>query len=230
MMHPNRGGTIQEMAAKQFYRLEEFLTDYPGMMVYPATEAGLTLKGEFDFTASMGELPCIADSYAVEILVPDGFPEKVPRVTETGGKIPRDGKHHVNPDNTLCLGSPLRLLWKLSKAPTLVGFAEECLVPYLYGISYKLKHGTFPFGELAHGEPGVVTDYLNLLSLASRDQVLHALALLGKKKRLANKQPCPCGCGKRLGSCMYHFKMIELRQLASRPWFRQHLATLESGK
>lgn len=217
------------MAFEQFYRLEEFLTDYPGMVASPATEAGLTLKGEFEFSASRSGLPSIMDCYALEIVVPTGFPIEVPSVTEIGGKIPRDGKHHVNPDNTLCLGSPLRLRWKLSRAPTLIGFSEDCLVPYLYSISHKLQHGTFPFGELAHGEPGVVADYLDLFELANRDQVLHALDLLGKKKRFANKQSCPCGCGKRLGVCSYRLTMIELRKLAGRPWFRQHLATLGSG-
>ncbi|MCK4356750.1 hypothetical protein KAW44_06690, partial [Candidatus Bipolaricaulota bacterium] len=115
-------------------------------------------------------------------------------------------------------------------APTLVGFAEECLVPYLYSISHKLQRGAFPFGELEHGKPGVISDYLDLFGLKSRAQVLRVLELLGMKKRLANKKPCPCGCGKRLGACKYHFKMAELRELAERSWFRQHLATLGSGK
>lgn len=210
--------------------LEEFLKDYPNMIVPPATSEALMLRGDFEFSASRSDSPHISDSYALTINVPVSFPRQIPSVTETGGRIPKDDNHHVNSDDTLCLGSPLRLLWKLGNRPTLIGFAEECLVPYLYGMSHKLEHGTFPFGELEHGEPGVIDDYLDLLGLMSRRQVIRALTLLGMKKRLANKRPCPCGCSKRLGACPYHFKMIELRQLAERAWFRQHVATLGTGK
>ena len=210
--------------------LEEFLKDYPGMLIAPPKNGSFILSGEFEFSVPSTRLPHIADSYALRIEVPNSFPQVAPLVTETNHKIPRDGKHHVNPDHTLCLGSPLRLFWKLKRAPTLVGFAEECLVPYLYSISHKLQYGTFPFGELEHGKPGVISDYLDLFGLKSREQVIRALELLGMKKRLANKKLCPCGCGKRLGACRYHIKMVELRELASRPWFRQHLATLGLGK
>ncbi len=220
------------MVSTQLPKLEEFLRDYPGMMVSPATERAFMLKGEFEFSVKESEHPSITDSYALEIMVPDGFPKVVPLVKEIGRKIPRDGKHHVNPppDNTLCLGSPLRLRWKLMNTPTLVGFAKACLVPYLYSVSYKLKYGVFPWGELAHGEPGVIHDYLDLFDLRSSEQVLYVLELLGKKKRLANKKQCPCGCGKRLGACPYHFKMLKFRELASRSWYRQHLVNIGSGK
>ncbi len=120
--------------------------------------------------------------------MPAAFPRDLPRVTETGRRIPREGEHHVNPtDDTLCLGSPLSLLLKLSTDPTLNGFAETCLVPYLHAVSYKLRHGgPFPFGELAHGTPGVLTDYRSLLCLKDDEQAREAVRLLGMKKRRAN--------------------------------------------
>jgi hypothetical protein len=37
---------------------------------------------------------------------------------------------------------------KLSQSPTYLGFASECIVPYLFSISYKFKYGELPFGEL----------------------------------------------------------------------------------
>jgi len=219
------------MSDEEFPGLEEFLKDYPEMRIAPVSNGLFILRGEFEFSVPRTNLPPIADSYALEIEVPNSFPQVAPLVTETDHKIPRDGKHHVNPpDDTLCLGSPLRMLWKLRRVPTLVGFAEECLVPYLYSISHKLQYGMFPFGELEHGEPGIISDYLNLFRLKSKEQVLRALELLGMKKRLANKEPCPCGCGRRLGACRYRLKMVELRGLASRSWFRQHSAALGSGK
>src|ERR1051326_5548167 len=96
-------------------------------------------------------------------------------------------------------GSPLRLMLELSRRPTLTGFAEECLIPYLFAISHKLRFGgPLPFDELQHGTPGILSDYRELFGLETPGQAQHALTLLGMKKRRANKLPCPCACGKRL--------------------------------
>ena len=150
------------------------------------------------------------------------FPKALPRVTETGGKIPRTPEYHVNQtDHTFCLGSPLSLLLKLSKKPTLDGFAENCLVPYLFAVSRKLlQGGDFTFGELAHGSLGEIADYTDLFGLQTADQVMRTIRYLGMKKRRANKLLCPCECGRRLGACSFNRRVRGFRQLAGRRWFR----------
>lgn len=203
--------------------LSQFLRDYPGMSTAPCPDAGVYLRGRFRFKASVSGGEEIDDFYKLEIVVPDEFPQALPKVTETDGKIPRDGNFHVNPDGTLCLGSPLRLLRKVHRSPSLTGFADKCLVPYLYAVSYKLMHGgDFVFGELAHGAQGIVDDYSEMLGLKERQQVTQAIHLLGLKKRLANKKLCPCGCGKRLGACPFHHKLNEFRKMAPASWFKAH--------
>jgi len=213
------------MAAVETPGLREFLRDYPQMAVRPAAGQNLRLKGQFVFAAHHTKEGDIQDSFALEIIVRRGFPKELPRVTETGRRIPRTGEYHVNQtDNTLCLGSPLSLLLKLSKKPTLEGFAENCLVPYLFAISHKLKNGgPLPFGELDHGVDGLFADYLQLFGLKTREQLIYAFRLLGMKKRRANKLPCPCGCGIRLGRCRYNLRLREFRKVASRTWFRSRV-------
>ena len=203
--------------------LNQFLDDYPGMSTTPCLDSSMCLRGKFRFKASVSGNNEIEDSYTLEIIVPGNFPHSIPKVKETGGKIPRDGNFHVNPDGTLCLGSPLRLLKKVHNAPTLPGFADKCLIPYLYAVSYKLLHGgSFVLGELAHGDSGIVEDYSAMLRLKTRAQITQATMLLGIKKRIANKKSCPCGCGKRLGACPFHHKLNEFRKMASLSWFRAH--------
>lgn len=145
-------------------------------------------------------------------------------------KIPRDGKFHVNNDDTLCLGSPLSLLKKIANSPSLSGFAETCVVPFLYAVSNKLQNGgDFAFSELAHGKKGVLDDYMEVLGLKRPEDVHKALDLLGMKRRLANKRACPCNCGKRLGSCFFHKKLNEFRRLAPRSWYKKHESDLGAG-
>jgi len=110
---------------------------------------------------------------------------------------------------------------KLSQRPTLTGLAEECLIPYLFAISHKLRlGGPLPFDELQHGTPGILTDYADLFGLKTAEQARYTLMLLGMKKRRANKLPCPCACGKRLGRCKLNVRLRQFRQIASRGWFR----------
>ena len=112
---------------------------------------------------------------------------------------------------------------KVNRSPSLTGFADKCLVPYLYAVSYKLMHGgDFVFGELDHGDQGIMDDYSGMLWLKERQQVTQAIQLLVLKKRIANKKPCPCGCGKRLGGCQFHHKLNEFRKMAPMSWFKSN--------
>jgi len=202
--------------------LREFLRDYPLMAIRPSAEGYLRLKGRFVFLAKHAKEGEIEDSFALQIDVPKAFPKDLPEVRETEGRIPRTGDYHIYSDGTLCLGSPLSVLLRISKSPTLTGFAEDCLVPYLFAISRKLKSGgPLPFGELAHGSKGMLADYTHLFGLKHPEHARYALQLLGMKKRRANKLPCPCGCGTRLGRCKFNFRLREFRGLASRRWFRR---------
>ena len=211
------------MAVFETPGLREFLRNYPKMAIRPSAGGHLRLKGSFEFAAHHAKEGDLQDSFVLEIIVPCAFPKALPSVTETGGKIPRTPEYHVNQTGyTLCLGFPLSLLLKFSKKPTLDGFAENCLVPYLFAISRKLKAGgSFPFGELAHGQAGILSDYARLFGLKEAKKVGYVLELLGTKKRRANKLPCPCGCRNRLGRCKFNLRLREFRSLASRSWFRR---------
>lgn len=203
--------------------LEEFLECYLGMSIVPYYGPDICLRGQFDFSASLPENETIQDTYELEITVFRKFPRTIPSIQEIGGKIPRNGDYHVNGDGTLCLGSPIRLLYMLNKNPTILGFVDGCLIPYLYAVSYKKRHGgDFILGELAHGDSGIIDDYLDLFRLKDRSSIIQAVKLLGMKKRIANKQLCPCGCGKRLGTCSFRFKLIEFRNMAPNKWFRTY--------
>jgi hypothetical protein len=89
-----------------------------------------------------------------------------------------------------------------------------------------MRNGEFPFGELAHGVRGIIEDYLDIFGLKTYNQVVNALVLLSMKKQRANKEPCPCGCGKRLGACPFHNKLNDYREMAETSWFKNQAATI----
>lgn len=217
------------MQGYNFDDLKQFLKHYPRMAVQPSKNSSLILEGIFDFSAQpKGKLE-ITDFYQLKVAVPNLFPRNIPIVTETGQKIPRNGDYHVNyeTDNSLCLGSPLRLILLIRGQPTLVGFAENCLVPYLYAVSNKLQNGgNFVLGDLKHGTPGIIQDYKSLFGLRTEWQVVQMLKLLSIERRFANKLSCPCGCRKALKHCRFHKTLNAYRKLATILWFKRHTESL----
>lgn len=202
-------------------QISAFINLHPGMALRPTGGGALNLVGAFRFSATSGKYPTITDTFQLRISIPPAFPRELPQVYETGGRIPNGGEYHVNPDGSLCLGSRLRLLWKLSKNPSLLGYAGNCIVPYLFAVSHKLTYGgPLPFGELAHGQSGELADSAELFGVKSADQVKTVIRYLVMKKRRANKLTCPCQCGRRLGKCHFNHRLREFRNIASRRWFR----------
>src|SRR5699024_165571 len=210
------------------YGASNFIDNYPGMYYGPVKSEGFSLIGTFDFIGNYQELVSIEDSYDLEIVVPDNFPYRLPRVMETEGKIPRSEEFHINYDNTLCVATPLRASLDLSTTPNLSAYADKYLVPYLYAASYKLRFGgDFVFGELEHGVNGIIKDYMDLLGIKDPYKILPTLKLLSNKKRVANKMECTCGCSRRLGVCGFRLKINELRNHAPRSYFNYYYQSLK---
>jgi hypothetical protein len=209
--------TIQDKFEQ--WKLRELLHAYPDLSLRPIVNGQVRLSGSLSFSADANGLERLNDTYEVAIAVPHGFPSELPIVTETAGRIPKD--FHKNDNGSLCLGSPARQYLELKKGPTLLGFVTTCLIPYLYGFSYREKHGRLPFGELDHGIKGIQRDLAALFGIDDEKAAEEMVRLAGMKKRDANKQRCPCGSDRRLGKC-HNRQVNQLRSQLGRRWFRDH--------
>ena len=213
--------------------LRQFLGDHPEMALKPSRGDQLSVSGIFRFDTQYGDFRRVEDKYDLLIVIPEKFPSSIPLVYELSQKLVPKSQFHVNTDGSLCLGSRLHLLTKLRQNPTFTGFIETCLIPHLYAMSHKLQHGgDLVFGELEHGEVGTFVDYKDLFGLDGIEKVLPTLKVLGKKKGIANKMPCPCGCGKQLGRCRFNETIRKFRIGGiTRGEFRQEYQRLiSSGK
>jgi hypothetical protein len=200
------------------WRLDDLLATYSGLRLVPVADGPVRITGVLAFEASARNLETICDEYHVAIAIPDDFPRGLPTILETANRIPRS--FHTNPDGTLCLGSPTRIKLLLSEGrPSLGRFVAKCVVPYLYGHSYFEKYKVMPFSELGHGEPGVIQDLASIFGASSDAAVRGFVRLAALTPRVANKAPCPCGSGRRLGTC-HNRRVNSLRRQLGRAWFR----------
>lgn len=220
--------------------LTEFRERFPELRLTHLPNCALGFEGKLAFRAKMDGYDEIGDAYELRGIVPHRFPAEEAQVFEVGGRIPED--YHRFDNGSLCLGSPIRRRKELSDQPTLIGLIDRLVIPYLYNHSYQVRNGALPVGELDHSVPGLVEDYEKLFRLKGARQCLEAIKLLGIKKGLANKRPCPCGSERRLGMC-HCWQLTPLRRLAPKSYFRQqvvdflkeaerlaaHLRTIESS-
>jgi hypothetical protein len=196
------------------------LEKWPRLRRRPSRVASIAvLEGEIFFELSPVGKPTVQDTYRVRLEIPIEPGAKFPLAQEVGGRIPQGLDSH-NPEGRLCLGSPLRLLTLLGQAPSLNTFIEQCVVPFLYAHTLREQGYDYPFSELAHGTAGLVDDYVQLFGLKGGHQVPSALHALSLRKRVANKRPCPCQCGKRLGRCQTRQYLAPFRHLAPRWLYR----------
>src|SRR5207302_9025944 len=99
------GVTVPECVRQLFirWRADELLVKYPRLRLVPAPEGVVILSGALAFDAEAPGKKRIIDEYQVKLSIPHSFPDRIPSVLETGGRIP--WYFHKLTDGALCLGS-----------------------------------------------------------------------------------------------------------------------------
>ncbi|MDG3008388.1 hypothetical protein [Paludisphaera mucosa] len=196
--------------------VEELLANNPDLRIVPSPDASLKVRGELHFHVRGPGDVIIGDAYQIDLLIPPSFPATAPAVFENGGRIPKT--YHKLEDGSLCLAAPTELRLRTGPDTTIGAFVETFVVPYLFGYSYREKHGVSPYGELEHGRDGLRQHFASLFGVPDRMAAQELVRLASLKKRPANKVPCPCGSRRRLGRC-HHTIVNELRAKLGRAWF-----------
>lgn len=175
----------------------ELRLKYPRLRLTQNEKRLFVIRGELDFSASFENI-CIEDSYSIEIILPNNYPDTPPHVIELNNRIPPS--YHMFEDGTLCLGAPIAVKKTFFQTPTLIGFVENNLIPYLYGYSYKCKYGSLPFGELSHGASGMREFYQDYFDVYDPEKLLGLLEILAKNNYRGHHN-CPCLCGEKVRNC-----------------------------
>jgi hypothetical protein len=206
------------------WRVPELLRRYPGLRIRPSYGTELVLAGDLHFRVKGPKEDTLEDSYNIELRIPANFPRTLPMATECAERI--DRTYHKLEGGALCLAAPTALRIRLTLSPTLLTYVEEFVIPYLYGYSWFEKDGSYPYGELRHGDEGVLQHLASVFQSKTLQGAHEFIRLAGMMKRSANKRPCPCQSGKRLGRC--HNRTVNgFRKRFGRRWCRDEYARLE---
>lgn len=151
----------------------------------------------------------IKDHYEVEIYLSKEYPKKIPTVKEIASKI--DLSFHHNPDESLCLETPLNVYEIFRENESLMNFTENLLVPYLYTYSFYLKNNRLPYGDHKHGAEGIFENYKTRFKVNEASLVVGLLKVLAEKSYRGHSS-CPCGSNKKLRDChgQYLLRLLKI--------------------
>jgi hypothetical protein len=163
-------------------------------------EEGRTLvSGSLPFEAASDGLPTITDSFDIRLAIPGDYPKTLPNVSDVGGKIAAT-YDHLYTNKSFCLGVPVEERRIFLEQPSLLGFVNRLVVPYLYSYCYWKQHAKYPFGDQLHGNAGIVRHYLDTLKVTDEFAVLAVVSFL-LEHGYRGHHACPCGSGKIVRKC-----------------------------
>lgn len=180
-------------------QIAELVTVHKGLSNVIEHDREAVLSGSLPFEASADGLETITDSFDIELTIPNDFPDMLPRVRETGDRISTEYDHR-NPGGTLCLAIPVEQRRVFFEEPTLLGFVNRLVIPYLYGFCFYTKHGYHPFDEAAHGYEGILRHYVDTLHLHDDLAALRVICFLFEHGYRGHHD-CPCGSGRKVRAC-----------------------------
>lgn len=182
-----------------YAHVEELLAIHSQLGVAYEDKHRIVIAGTLAFEAApKGEDP-ISDSFQIQIHIPGQYPARLPKTKETEGKIDRSYGHFLEGDY-LCLALPVEERRRFSDTPTLLGYVNNLVIPYLYNYRIWELTGESPFGELAHYAPGILQYYREQLEVESDLVVLQALTMLIESGYRGHRS-CPCGSGRKVRDC-----------------------------
>jgi hypothetical protein len=171
---------------------------------YPLLQPPILKDNKFAIT---GTLPIVDrngtiwDNFDVRIDINNDYPASLPVITETGCKIPRDGKWHINRDDTCCVGTTAEQFRKLHQKITILNWVEEFAVPFLANYIYRKETGNYYNGEWSHGEIGIFEDYSQLYGIKDLNLLLQRLRFCSDRQVMSYNELCFCNSGKKYKRC-----------------------------
>lgn len=180
-------------------QIDDLTSVHKGLVSVEEHGAEIVVSGALPFEASVDEMETITETFDIELVIPRDFPDALPEVKESSGRIGKDYEHR-NADGTLCLAVPVEQRRVFLEQPTLLGFVNGLVIPYLYGHCFWRKYGYHPFDEAEHGYEGIVRHYLGLLDLSDEIAVLAVVCFLFEYGYRGHHN-CPCGSGLTVRAC-----------------------------
>lgn len=143
----------------------------------------------------------IEDTYHIEIKAVADFPNRFPKVFETGGRIPRNVDWHIFEDTgNCCITSPPEEIIICNNGITLLSFIDNQVKNYFYSQIFRNQNGYF-LKERSHGSKGWIEFFEETFMTDNIFNIEFGLNQIIEGKKIDRVSMCFCGSGKKYRKC-----------------------------
>lgn len=190
------------MSANNGYKLfvdqiSDACSKNPGLI--PFNKEGVPgLKGTIEL---FDEHNALVDTYNIEVLATENFPNTFPFVFETGGKVPVNYDWHVyETDGHCCIKTTPEEMLACKKGLTLSSFIENEIKPYFFNQTFRRVNGYF-YQERSHGVNGWMEYFEEAFKTADPKTIIEGLRFISKNNKPNRSALCFCGSGVKYRKC-----------------------------
>ena len=177
---------------KLFTFEQELMSQY-----YPSLK--LSIKNGFVTYSGLLNIKDI-DTYHIQIILPNDYPNNIPIVFEIGGDIPKVLNRHINDNGSCCLTINDEIKTKYKKDYFLKDFLDDFVNPYFANQLYYEQTGNWLNGEYSHGMLGKWEYLTDKTNIQNNSLLLNFIRIAEKNIPNLNKK-CPCKSNKPLKKC-----------------------------
>ena len=181
------------------HQIEVLQATHSDLTVLRQQKSKTVIGGNLCFEAAPKEGPVVTDDYDIEIYVPRRYSRILPLTKEVGGCVHQAYGHFLE-GGYLCLGVAVEVRRYFEREPTLLGYVNNLVIPFLYNYRRWAETGEAPFGELKHGSAGILQFYYENLETDSSLVVLRVLLQL-LESGCKPMHRCPCGSTRETRKC-----------------------------
>jgi hypothetical protein len=143
----------------------------------------------------------IEDIYQIDIKAVADFPNRFPKVFETGGRIPKNVDWHIFEDNgNCCIASPPEEIIICNSGITLLSFIDNQVRNYFYSQIFRNQNGYF-LKERSHGNKGWIEFFEETFMTNNIFNIEFGLNQIIEGKKIDRVSICFCGSGKKYRKC-----------------------------
>ncbi len=160
------------------------------------------------------------DRWEVSIILPHSYPDDLPIVRETGGRIPAELANHVlSTDCTACVLLPETRFQSFPRGAPFRTYLDGPVRSFFTNQSYRAGGGDWVHGEWDHGAIAAVQFYKELLG--SNEDLVGWRALIAVGLGLRETDLCPCGRRRPVFQC--HAVLKDVRDNIGERMAERHL-------
>lgn len=142
------------------------------------------------------------DFYELKIMLTP-YRKAFPDVEEIGERIPKKADRHIYENTGFCCftTSAISQILLKTKIKSLSDFLKHIVVPYLENNSFYEINRRYVKDEFAHGTPGILEGYKDILGISDDFKILRLLNDTIQGRFIKQSDLCYCGDNKSLKNC-----------------------------